>query len=102
MAGIIPGKLFEYLASNRPILCIAPVNGDSAKIIKESGAGEAIGFGDSVLLKKVILTMYAKYKKGELSVSGGAIQQFSRRKLTRSIAELLDSITVQKQALKKQ
>lgn len=92
MAGIIPGKLFEYLASNRPILCIAPNDGDSAKIIKESGAGNVVDFGDSALLKEVILEMYTKYKKGNLTVTGGAINQFSRRSLTGSIAELLNSI----------
>ncbi len=27
--GVIPGKLFEYLAAKRPILCIGPVKGDS-------------------------------------------------------------------------
>lgn len=93
MAGIIPGKIFEYLASNRPVLCIAPINGDSANIIKESGAGYIVDFGDSTLLKKVILEMYAKYKNGDLSISVGAINQFSRRTLTGSIANLLNSIT---------
>jgi len=93
MAGIIPGKIFEYLASNRPILCIAPENGDSANIIKESGAGYVVDFGNSALLKKVLLEMYAKFKNGDLSVSIGAINQFSRRTLTGSIADLLNSIT---------
>lgn len=93
MAGIIPGKIFEYLASNRPILCIAPQNGDSANIIRESGAGYVVDFGDSTLLKSVILEMYEKYKNGHLSLSIGAINQFSRRTLTGSIADLLNSIT---------
>ena len=92
MAGIIPGKIFEYLASNRPILCIAPESGDSANIIKESGAGYVVDFGDSTLLKTVILEMYAKFKNGNLSLTIGAINQFSRRTLTGSIADLLNSI----------
>ncbi len=37
--GIIPGKLFEYLALHRPILCIGPENGDSARIILDCKAG---------------------------------------------------------------
>jgi glycosyltransferase involved in cell wall biosynthesis len=93
MAGIIPGKIFEYLASHRPILCIAPEHGDSANIIRNSGAGHVVDFGDSALLKKVILEMYTKYQNGNLSVRAGAIDQFSRRTLTRSIAGLLNSVT---------
>ena len=93
VAGIIPGKIFEYLASYRPILCIAPPYGDSASIIKESGAGIVVDFNDSASLKATILDFYSKYKTGKLTVSTGSINQFSRRTLTGSIAELLDSIT---------
>ncbi|MEI6059581.1 MAG: glycosyltransferase family 4 protein [Bacteroidota bacterium] len=96
MAGIIPGKIFEYLASNRPVLCIAPPDGDSANIIKESGAGYVVDFGDSETLKKVILELYSKYKQGNLLINTGSISQFSRRSLTGSIAELLNSITQEK------
>ncbi len=42
--GIIPGKMFEYLASNQPILAIGPVTGDSAKILKEQEGTLVIGF----------------------------------------------------------
>jgi glycosyltransferase involved in cell wall biosynthesis len=93
VAGIIPGKIFEYLASYRPILCIAPHFGDSASIIRDSGAGVVIDFNDSINLKASVLEFYAKYKDGKLAVSTGSINQFSRRTLTGSIAGLLDSIT---------
>jgi glycosyltransferase involved in cell wall biosynthesis len=38
--GQIPGKLFEYLASENPVLCIAPLESEAAEIIKETAAGE--------------------------------------------------------------
>ena len=93
VAGIIPGKIFEYLASFRPILCIAPHDGDSATIIRDSGAGVVVDFNDSVNLKATILNFYSKYQKGNLNVSTGSINQFSRRTLTGSIAGLLNSIS---------
>jgi glycosyltransferase involved in cell wall biosynthesis len=43
--GIITGKLFEYLAARKPILCIGPVNGDAAVIIRESEAGHKLFIG---------------------------------------------------------
>ncbi|MDQ4139755.1 MAG: glycosyltransferase family 4 protein, partial [Bacteroidota bacterium] len=36
---ILPGKLFEYLASNKPIICIGPIHSDADRIIDECGAG---------------------------------------------------------------
>ena len=36
---IIPGKLFEYMASKRPVMGIGPENGDSAQLITEAGVG---------------------------------------------------------------
>lgn len=41
----IPGKVQAYLASRRPIIAMA--NGETARIIKESGAGTACAAGDS-------------------------------------------------------
>lgn len=38
--GILTGKLFEYLASGKPIICIGPADGEAAKIIDECKAGK--------------------------------------------------------------
>ncbi len=92
MMGIIPGKIFEYLAAERPIICIAPEEGDSANIINESEAGKVIGFGNSELLKQTILEMYERYLKGDLTISGNSIQKFSRKTLTQSITNILNEI----------
>lgn len=39
--GILTGKLFEYLAARKPIICIGPSDGDAAEIIRECNAGKA-------------------------------------------------------------
>jgi hypothetical protein len=36
---IIPGKLFEYMVSNRPIIAIGPNGSDFAEIITETNTG---------------------------------------------------------------
>jgi hypothetical protein len=36
---IIPGKLFEYMVSNRPIIGIGPKNSDFAEIITTTNTG---------------------------------------------------------------
>ncbi|HSJ68118.1 MAG TPA: glycosyltransferase family 4 protein, partial [Anditalea sp.] len=44
--GNIPGKLFEYLATGRPIIALGDPSGDSAKIIREARAGEVYSHDD--------------------------------------------------------
>ena len=44
---IITGKLFEYLASGKPVICLGPVDGDAAKILKETGHGKTFIYNDS-------------------------------------------------------
>jgi glycosyltransferase involved in cell wall biosynthesis len=40
--GILTGKLFEYILAKRPILCMGPVDGDAAEIIKDTNAGSVV------------------------------------------------------------
>lgn len=45
--GIVPGKIFEYVGSGRPVLGIGPVEGDSANIIHGSGSGAFFAYDDA-------------------------------------------------------
>ena len=89
--GLLTGKLFEYLASGRPILCIGPEDGDAARILKETGLGTTIDFDDKEKIKQVIQDYYRRYKNGGLPDSENSlIERFSRKALTREYAKLLE------------
>ena len=90
--GIIPGKIFEYLAARRPILCIGTTNGDSAKIIKESNSGVVIDFNQKSELKNQLKLYYNLYQTGKLSVQSTNIQKFSRKELTRKMSVIFDEL----------
>lgn len=90
--GIIPGKVFEYLASGRPILCIGPPNGDSSGIIKETKAGYVIDFNDETGLQSAILALFENYQQNRISEHLHLIDKFSRKNLTGDIARILDEI----------
>lgn len=87
--GIITGKIFEYLIAKRPILAIAPTNGDLASILRKTNAGNVIAFEDKVMLKQKILDLYSQYKKRELKVNSKNIEQYHRKQLTKKVSELI-------------
>lgn len=89
---IITGKVFEYLQAKRPILAIAPKNGDLAEIITQTQSGKTVGFNDENKLKLIILDWYKQYKKSKLTVSPVNIERYHRKNLTKKLANLLNEL----------
>ncbi len=87
--GIIPGKLFEYMAAKRPILGIGPKNWEVAGIVKETKTGQMFDYSDDIELKNVLLSWFQQFQQGELQISSGSIKQYSRRELTRKLVEYI-------------
>jgi glycosyltransferase involved in cell wall biosynthesis len=92
--GILTGKLFEYLASRRPVLCIGPEDGDAAAIISGCKAGITAGFQSAEKIKQGIAEFYRQYQSGGIRLMSQNIDQFSRKALTAKLAEVLNQITV--------
>jgi hypothetical protein len=91
--GRIPGKLFEYLAARRPILCLQPVQSDVADILTETGAGTACLYEDADAIKAALLELYAKYEAGQLQSPVDAdVEAYSIRRLTGEMAGLLEGM----------
>ena len=87
--GIIPGKLFEYMAAQRPILALGPKNWEAGKIIGETQAGALFDHASHDDLKQTILAWYSAFKKGNLVSKANNIEKYSRRALTEQLAKLL-------------
>lgn len=86
---IVPGKLFEYMVSNRPIISIGPKGSDVEKIIKETNTGNYFYYSDYDLLKTTIINHYKAYKNNTLESHPIGLQKYSRKNLTKQLAELL-------------
>lgn len=87
--GIIPGKIFEYLATGKQILSFGPNDADVSRILDETNAGQHFSYDDSEKLKKFILEKFELWKTGNLGDNTENIEQFSRKNLTKKLSEIL-------------
>lgn len=90
--GIIPGKLFEYLATQNPIIAIGPKDGDVARVLENTNVGAYFAHQDEDKLKDYLSSLYQKYKTGALKTEVNDIEKYSRRHLTRELSKVLDSL----------
>ena len=86
---IIPGKLFEYMVSDRPIIAIGPKDSDFAEIITNTNTGVFFDYSEKMKLKSVILDFYNQFLEGKLQVNGIGLQHYSRKNLTKELAKLI-------------
>ena len=91
--GILTGKLYEYLASGRPILAIGPEDGDAARLLRETQAGSTVGFDNKEKMKEVILDYYQRYKENNLPTNDtSSIEKYSRKSLAKDYVQLLNTL----------
>ncbi|PJR04899.1 glycosyltransferase family 4 protein [Avrilella dinanensis] len=86
---IIPGKLFEYMAAERPILAIGPEKSDVETLIKQTNTGQYFCYDEKDRIADCIEKMYQQYSENKLKSYGIGLQYFSRKKLTQKLAEII-------------
>jgi glycosyltransferase involved in cell wall biosynthesis len=95
--GILTGKLFEYLASGRRVLCIGSSQGDAAKVIEQCQAGASFGFSDEKGMKSFLEREFDHFQKGmEQGVDLAEVKKFSRKQLTEDLDKLMKGLTANK------
>lgn len=87
--GIIPGKLFEYLNAQRPILAIGPEDWEAGNIVKESNAGAVFTHNDVDKLKAVLLDWFGSYQKGQLQCHSSSVTKYHRKQLTQNLVKFI-------------
>ncbi len=82
--GVLTGKIFEYLGSEKPILGIGPSKGDAALILDEVNAGKMFDYKDAKLALEYLRKLMNTDQK-----ESSQRTQFSRRLLTEKLAKTL-------------
>ena len=91
---IVPGKVFEYIGANRPIIALAP-EGAVTALMKETRAGLVAHNQDVAAIKRAFLECYLNfnYHKPALEQNKEAVRKYERKEITRHLAALLDNVT---------
>jgi len=89
---ILPGKLFEYLAARRPVLGIGQPDGAMARVLEEEGAGVTAGWEDAAAMRAFLDQAWEQFRAGGVPATAGDIGKYSRRNLTKALADLLNRV----------
>jgi hypothetical protein len=91
--GIVTGKLFEYLAAHRPIVCFGPPNGDASRIIKKCNSGMTFEYNDVEQASKWLSDLFMQWKNGlEFKVGNSYVSDYSRQKQTQRLARIISEL----------
>jgi glycosyltransferase involved in cell wall biosynthesis len=93
--GVLSGKVFEYLAAERPILAAVPPDGAAAKLIEEVGAGVVAPPDDVDALTGALNGLVTRWREGTLNaieLSPSDRRRVSRAARVEDLAELLQEL----------
>jgi glycosyltransferase involved in cell wall biosynthesis len=89
------GKIFEYLAAERPILAVVPPDGVAAQLVREAGAGVVVPPDDVDSISEALAGLVKRWRAGALDgapLAPELRERLSRRARTREVADLLGSL----------
>ncbi len=90
--GIIPGKLFEYLASGKRIISFGPKNADVETILEKTNAGKHFDYSEVETVQDYILERFEVWKNGNSEANIANIEEFSRKALTKKLSVVLNDL----------
>jgi glycosyltransferase involved in cell wall biosynthesis len=93
--GVLSGKVFEYLAAERPILACVPPDGAAAAVIRQTGAGVVVGSDDVPAIREALRGLHARWRVGRLdgtSLAPAERERLSRAARAEELAELLRTL----------
>ena len=91
--GIIPGKLFEYMATGNPILAIGPKDADVERILNKTKAGEYFNHQEVENIKTMILNIYNQWLANpnvKFDTNENEVKQFNRKNLTKQLVTAIE------------
>ncbi len=88
--GVLSGKVYEYLAAERPLLAAVPTDGAAAKLIREVGAGIVVAPDDVTGMREALAGLERRWRAGALQATPLAADQRERLSRGSRVAELAE------------
>ncbi|MBR9979164.1 MAG: hypothetical protein KFH87_13855 [Bacteroidetes bacterium] len=90
---IVPGKVYEYIGSGKPIITLAP-EGAVTDVVENTASGLCARSGDIGSIADIFFDFYHQWEQGVLGTAQdrSAVGQYERREVTRRLAALLDDL----------
>ncbi len=86
----VPAKLYEYMAAGRPILALAEPGGETAELVRRTGAGVAVPAEDEPDIEQALLTMVGSagdaFSPVDPRTYDGAVRAAEARKILADVA----------------
>jgi len=91
---IVPGKVYEYMGSGKPVITLAP-EGAVTAVIEETRSGRCARSHDIDAIAAIFLDYYRQWQNGTLGTDQlrASVDQYERRAITRRLAALLNAVT---------
>ncbi len=90
----VPGKLFEYLAAGRPVLCIAPPESSTADVLDQVGGGWLAPAHDPTAIACVLERTFSAHQAGAVPPPDPEkVMRFDRRLLAGDLARIFDEVS---------
>lgn len=91
--GTIPGKLFEYLATQKQIICLAPTGSSAENIIHECEAGKTFTHDDKPGIKTHLAQLLADATAGkDIAVKSAGYKKYSRKELAKQFSKVIQCL----------
>ncbi|WP_317196777.1 glycosyltransferase family 4 protein [Hymenobacter piscis] len=90
--GILPGKVFEYLAAGRPVICIGPAGSDAARVLEDCQAGRSFEYEDRAAMRVYLDELVTTWQQSStIPVPATGRSRYSRRSLTEQLVKLISA-----------
>ncbi|MBU2586274.1 MAG: glycosyltransferase family 4 protein [Bacteroidetes bacterium] len=90
---ILPGKIFEYIATGNQIMVIGPEEGEAGELIRQVEQGEAFNYVKKDEMKGYIIERFKDFKDGKIEkYYSEASHKFTREKITEKLSRILGSL----------